>query len=293
MVNFKPIVLIPISLIVASDPSKTKEAFTQLGVTTWQFFWHWRAWNALVGQYRRGIIDHDQFRANLKKIFPVLNESSDSQIDAAWNAMCVYTDQSTAALHAIQKLVDQGLEVQIYGSSNQKHVEFITQKFCDVSNPAISLPGTCVWSHEVKQNIIGNDFVAYLVNKIKSQKASISIKLLYSQPTNPAPGWQGWLQNPFGKYMFKQAEKHIKKLHESAQNLGFELVKSKKELAEQLLTTYTSETNNNTRFAFEETKSLVFRQTGVSKKEEEVKKASEKQPEVPSSLLRAGICRLS
>jgi hypothetical protein len=292
MINPKPIVLIPISLIVSSSPGKTKQAFAKLGVTTWQFFRHWFAWNGLVGQYRRGIINHAQFRANLKNIFPVLNNASDSQIDEAWNAMCVYTKNSTVALQVIQALVNQGVEVQIFGSSNEKHIEFITQKFFNVFESSVPLPGTCVWSHEVKENVIGNDFVAYLVKKIKTQNSSALINLFYNQPTDPAPAWLiGWFQNPFGKYMFKQADKHVKNLHVSAKNLGFELVESTTDLAEQLLGSYSSEPNN-TGLELEETKRLVFRQTAASKKEE-VKKTPEKQPKVPSSLRRAGICRLS
>ena len=88
----KPIILIPLSVIVPCDPNKSKQAFAQLGITTWQFIRHWFAWDKLIMRYRFGRLGPVNFKNELKKIFPVLNRHSNDKIDDVWDQMCDYNE---------------------------------------------------------------------------------------------------------------------------------------------------------------------------------------------------------
>jgi hypothetical protein len=201
------------------------QMFKQLGITTWQLIRHWFNWNNLIMRYRFGKIDHENFRNELKKIFPVLTKIEDNKIDDAWNKMCEYNEHSTTGFKAIRELVASDHEIYVFSRTNPKHLEFITQKLHEADSSFDKLPGQCYWSFEGEGQKIANDFVGYFRKQIKSKNASAAIQLFYTHPVDPAPTWfLGWLQKPYEKYMFKAAEKHVKQLHQRATALGFELI---------------------------------------------------------------------
>lgn len=221
----KPVILVPLSVIVPCDPAKTKQAFAELGVSSWQFFRHWFTWNKLIVNYRLGKMTHAFFRDELKKVFPVLKACTDENFDKAWNKMCEYSEQSTASFKAIQELVDAGYRVYVYARTNPKHIEYITQKFREASgNTNAVLPGRTYWSYEGEGQKIQHDYVANLRARIKAWDSTAIIQHHYTQPTDPAPGWVGWFKKPYEKFAFRLAQIHVNNLHKRASEMGFTLV---------------------------------------------------------------------
>lgn len=232
------VVVIPISIYMNNNQLLTKAEFLKLGVSAWSLYLHflplpgflakWRGPSLpnLFDQYRRGEVTTDEFRNNIRNVFPGTT-ISDADFDAAWNAMQNVTALTKNAFAEATSLIQQGFDVRFIAGTNELHKADILRKA-----GMDSFPGITYFSHEKK--LLGNDLFSALIKEVRQQHPTIrkeDIAYFYSEPQDPYPrlGRLAWLANPLKKFKYEQDKKYVANLKKEATTLGFTLVASKPE----------------------------------------------------------------
>ena len=231
------VIILPLSLYMDNQQQRTVAAFKAMGVGSLELFWNFlplpnflerfrgKSLPTVFDQYRRGELNTQAFRQEIRKRFPNAQLNNDVTFDAAWNAMQVVTDVTTSAFKEAQTLIDQGYQVYLLAGSNPLHIQ-------DIQNKArlAQLPGIPFLSHEQKQ--LGRDLFTSLLKTIRANNKNIKpddIAFFYTPPKDPYPrlGKLAWL-NPLAivkNVEYLQASQYVAKLKKEAVSAnGFKLI---------------------------------------------------------------------
>uniref|UniRef100_A0A0Q9Y9U4 Uncharacterized protein n=1 Tax=Candidatus Berkiella cookevillensis TaxID=437022 RepID=A0A0Q9Y9U4_9GAMM len=78
------ILILPLSLLVKTNPMATVAAFRGLGIGLHSMIWNWRKTIQCIEKYKSGLLHNDQFIAQLKVIYPKLSLVAEPAI---WEAL--------------------------------------------------------------------------------------------------------------------------------------------------------------------------------------------------------------
>lgn len=230
------VLILPVSLVLKNDQSRTVQAFKDLGVGSVALAWHYIPFGfldflrgpsipSLIEKYRKGELTTAQFRGCIREKFPNIN-LPDPAFDQAWNAMQVVTDLTRNACEDAQKLMDEGVQVYWIAGTNELHADALQQKLGHL------LPGEKYFSHE--KHKLGAPLFQDLLAEIREKHSDVTnddIAYLYTPPMpdpHPNLGWLSWLINPIKKYQHTQAKNYCDSLQCQAEtDNGFTLVKFK------------------------------------------------------------------
>lgn len=217
------VVIIPLGLVVDTNMQRTITEFNKLGVSKASILWHWlplpnwlekltgrsASLDVYIDSYKNGNITTEQFRKQMRLIFPQLG-TSDEAFDKAWNAMCVVTDVTRQAFEDADKLVASGITVYFLSSTNPLHTDHIRQTYGKV------LPGNHYYSYEKRR--LGNALQGELLKEIKEKNPDIKDTdiILYFKSPGPQPypnlGAFSWIYAPFKMLAWHRANQFVNKM---------------------------------------------------------------------------------
>jgi hypothetical protein len=233
------IIILPLSSYVNINQSRAIRAFSQLGVSKWSILYHWISLPGYLGEklnelrgdslptvfdwFNEGQLSPLEFRTALKRRFRALENKSDEQINAAWNAMCTVTDYSRDAFRQVSQLHDgENIKVVFHSNTNPLHLETIQNRFGQ------TIPGNHCFSFVRNKTGISllTDYIEELNRMYPGQISPKDIIFVYSPPpAMPYPrfGLFSWIFAPFQSWAASKAQSYVNQLERLSEN-NFTLV---------------------------------------------------------------------
>ncbi len=219
------VIILPLSFCVDTKPQNSVDAFSKLGVSKFMMVRHWLTLDKIFNRYRKGELTTLEFKREIAKVTPIVNQLSDEQFDSAWNVQCQVTQSTRAKFKEIERLIKEGLEVYFLSGTNALHISHIEKQY------GKTIPGKGYWSFQHKK--IGKDLLTRLLTQIHHENtlSQQDVALFYAQPSPPPYprlGLLSWLLAPFGNWFHRQAVQYVTSLEkESRQHQQFRLVDCK------------------------------------------------------------------
>ncbi len=211
----KKIIIVPLNLIVKSNPQKTIDAFAKLGVSKFRLLWNWLPLPSFLKRfqqthlptvfdaYRKGRLKTPAFR---KTVDLFKKGISLKDFDDAWNAQCELPKDAIEMFNSLNRLVKLGHEVYLLSGTNPLHLSYIERQY---KKP---LPGIKFLSYQ--RHKLGDELIHDLLFTLQSLHPDTNAQdrlWLYSKPNLPYPqlGWLRWLIAPFQSWFYQQATKAV------------------------------------------------------------------------------------
>jgi hypothetical protein len=225
------VAILPLSLYLNNNQSRTEQAFVKLGVSRasllWQFIplpsfmerFRQPAIPKLITQYRKGELTTAAFHQAIQAKFPRVRLTQRA-FKSAWNAMQQVSELTLDAINEAQTLNQQGIEIYWTAGTNPLHMNALRQQHG-------VLPGHTYFSYEHQK--LETELLEKMINDIRQKHPRIQAKdivMFYTAPQNPHPrmGALAWLFDPIKKFQYQQAQSYISRLQRKATELGFTLM---------------------------------------------------------------------
>lgn len=219
------ILILPLSLLVKTNPMATVSAFRGLGIRLHSMIWNWRKTIQCIEKYKSGLLLNDQFIAQLKIIYPKLSLIAEPAIWEAWNKMCTVEAFGKEGFSQLEALKQSGISVYIFSRTNPAHVDCIQVQL------GSNIPGKTFYSyehHNTKCTLIDS-----LMHEIKTEFPNVQPKDIqyYYKDVEQGPfsklWWfppLRWLLSPLGMWFHKSTINHVSNLKKESRSKGYSLL---------------------------------------------------------------------